>query len=70
MRKSGRFLVGVSVSFLLIAFSGPTWLPAQNLGDYYTAGFSNARTGVNAHMGDFRTWATTTPLDSRTPGRG
>jgi outer membrane protein assembly factor BamB len=54
MRKSGRFLVGVSVSFLLIAFSGPTWLPAQNLGDYYTAGFSNARTGVNAHMGDFR----------------
>ncbi|MEJ2146304.1 MAG: PQQ-binding-like beta-propeller repeat protein, partial [Acidobacteriota bacterium] len=25
-----------------------------NLGDYYTAGFSNARTGVNAHMGDFR----------------
>ena len=54
MRKSGRFLVGVSVSFLLIAFSVPTWLPAQNLGDYYTAGFSNARTGVNAHMGDFR----------------
>ncbi|MEJ2147713.1 MAG: PQQ-binding-like beta-propeller repeat protein, partial [Acidobacteriota bacterium] len=27
---------------------------SQNLGDYYTAGFSNARTGVNAHMGDFR----------------
>ena len=54
MRKSIRFLVGVSLSFFLTAFLIPPSLLAQNLGDYYTAGYSNARTGANAQMGDFR----------------
>ncbi len=54
MRKSIRFLVGVSLSFFLTAFIIPPSLLAQNLGDYYTAGYSNARTGANAQMGDFR----------------
>ncbi len=44
-----------SILTLLIALGTcSSWAVSQNLGDFYTAGYSNARTGLNAQMGDFR----------------